>query len=883
MGADLGPGLGEGSGPGLGPGLGEGNGIRNGSASILPPSPPPPPPLPLKLLADGTSNPNPPTRAKSLPLLPPPPPPLPPSMNLKAKNTLPPPPPPLPVSKPKVLEEKSRPVVELVKDPNTEKLDQLKHLKRSQTKLKQVHWDKIENISNTLWSDSDDQNINKILDERGILAEIENSFKVKEVIVKKKRTETTKEPQSSKLTFLPRDLKQTFAINLHQFNTLSAVDFVKKVLSCDPEVTKASHVIEFFNNESAMELTPNLMKDLGPYSTNYKLGKTVSKKNPNELERYDRIYVELCYNLSSYWKARSRALFVAITYESDYNDIIYRLNLLQGGLDKLKSSKSLVEILALIKNIGNFMNDDSKIALGFKLSTLQRLRFLKDTTNKMSMMQYVEKTVRTHFPEYKDFANSLSDVNKIATLNIDDVQKSVEDFISLINSSSRQIKNGSLSDKSKLHPDDKIIEYFGKIMDHAQKKALDLKERFDYTMDNLETTMTYYAEDFNDKNSKNTFFMKFVSFVAEYKQAHMYNIRMEDEEKKRENRKKSSIKNSKHKKKKEIHESKMVEQIMKLSKEKHKKSSNNNLIGEITEENTDCDETLILDDEEKIEFSASLIQNENIKSKKEVEDKVDKKLEKENDVKSIKEEVKQDVEITKGLEDDVFGTVEVSDGSEEKIDIETKDVDDNDDDGTRNKKDGVVDDKEEQCEILNETTTNEELGVIEESENIQECNFNEEVRITENLGVHEEVVTNEEPEIKSEDATSEKDRVSEEPEIIEEIPIDEKVDEIKVNEEIEPNETEIKTYEESEDGLDDDGNENTDKTDGIESGENIKEIHDAEETAGSLSKEDEGAYEHKDNTQYIKESVETTGNTDKKEDSETFIQYTKRDNDLIDL
>ncbi|CAI8494341.1 unnamed protein product [Pichia kudriavzevii] len=585
-----GPGNGFGSGYGNGPDNDPGNGPSNGSGSHFPasfcglpiPSPPPPPPPPptlplhLRSVAKGTVS------------LPPPPPPLPPflkgcnktsSLLTSALPPPPPPPPPLPdnlkikktitsLPSPTEVEEESTVDEEKEKvDPNAELLDQLKSLKRAQTKLKQVHWDRIDNISNTLWKDLDDHSINKVLDERGILSQLEESFKIKEYKMKPKN-QKSKKTVSEKTTFLPRDLKQTFAINLHQFHSLSDVEFTKKVLHCDDEITKATNVIEFFNNETATEVTPTLLRDLAPYSTNIKIEGAKPKRDPNDLERYDRIYLELCYNLSSYWKARSRILFVSISYESDYLEINRKLDLLESGLNNIKSSKSLIEILALIKNMGNFMNDDSKIALGFRLSTLQRLRFLKDTTNKISLLHYIEATVRIHFPQYKDFTDELTDLKKISTLNIDELEKSVDDFTNLVRSCDEQLERGVLSDKSKLHPDDKIIEYSKGIIGKAKVKADTLKKRLATTLEFLESTMIYYAEEYSDRSSRNGFFMKFVTFVNEYKKAYLENIRREEVEK-NEHARKNAQHNSMNKEEEvKAQQNTLMKQLMVRLKEK---------------------------------------------------------------------------------------------------------------------------------------------------------------------------------------------------------------------------------------------------------------------------------------------------------------------------
>lgn len=188
------------------------------------------------------------------------------------------------------------------------------------------------------------------------------------------------------------------------------------------------------------------------------------------------------------------------------------------------------------------MNDDSKLALGFKLSTLQRLRFLKDSSNQYSLLHYIEKTVRRHFPEYKDFADELSNIKKVSTISVDELEKSVNDFDSLVSNCAKQIENGALSDESKLHPDDKIIEYVSKVIIKAEKRAMALKVHLSSVLGTMNDTMEYYAESFSETDSKNSFFMKFLVFINEYKKAYQENIRNEEEERNQE-RKKQALQN----------------------------------------------------------------------------------------------------------------------------------------------------------------------------------------------------------------------------------------------------------------------------------------------------------------------------------------------------
>jgi hypothetical protein len=80
--------------------------------------------------------------------------------------------------------------------------------------------------------------------------------------------------------------------------------------------------------------------------------------------------------------------------------------------------------------------------------------------------------------------------------------------------------------------------------------------------------MAFYAENYDDKGSKNSFFMKFVTFIGEYKQAHLQNIRMEEEENNKEKRQKILHEMMNKKKSVTSKESDIVEHLLDKLKEK---------------------------------------------------------------------------------------------------------------------------------------------------------------------------------------------------------------------------------------------------------------------------------------------------------------------------
>lgn len=406
-------------------------------------------------------------------------------------------------------------------------------------KLKQLHWDRIKDIQNTFWDDNriDDFDMIEKLEKLGILNDFEIQFKAYESKMKNRASQKSNEDTKSeekndldseipKISFLDNDMKHQFAINLHHFNSISTMEFISKVLNCE---VLSGTVLNFFLNDLINEITPTQMKNFGPYSKNIKMGHLIPKLDPNVLERHDRIYVELFYNLNHYWKPRTRCLLLATNYQFDYDSIVTKLDILDEVLIELNnSSNSFIKILEIIKTLGNFMNDESKMALGFKLGTLQRLKFLKNSSNKYTLLHYIERIIRTNFEEYQNFSVELQGINKVSTLNIDDLEREIKEFSQLCTNCIQSLTSGSLSQTEKHHPEDKIVQFMKPLIEPINELNVILIKRMDETLANLDKTMMFYGED--PEKEKNDFFMKFTLFIKDYQSVHNDNVRLEEEE-----------------------------------------------------------------------------------------------------------------------------------------------------------------------------------------------------------------------------------------------------------------------------------------------------------------------------------------------------------------
>lgn len=407
---------------------------------------------------------------------------------------------------------------------------------RPKKKLKQLHWEKFENdTSNSFWKNAKTETLASQLQSKGIFDEIESIFAAKEI----KKLATKKKEDIDKVSFLSRETAQQFSINLHTFNSISDEEFVAKVLRCDKSVIENTAVLEFFGKDEIAEVSNSMARNFEPYSTDYK-GEEISKpdKDPNELQRPDRIYVELIYNLQHYWKSRIRALNMIAFYEKDYEDLVNKLRSIDETVENIRNSVHLKRVFEVILTVGNYMNDSTKQAQGFRLNSLQRLSFMKDDKNSMTFLHYVEKIIRLQFPEVLGFVDELAKCMDTSKYSIEAIANDCKDYAQSIKNVQSSIDIGNLSDSSLFHPQDRILKVVLPTLPRAKRKAELLNDQSNYTMQEFDKIMRYFGEDPLDSFVRNSFISKFANFIKDFKRAQVENIKREDEMRIYEQRKK---------------------------------------------------------------------------------------------------------------------------------------------------------------------------------------------------------------------------------------------------------------------------------------------------------------------------------------------------------
>lgn len=458
---------------------------------------------------------------------PPPPPPPPPPIHINTSGSpIPSPPPPPPPPPPLMFSGKS--VSSMSPIITSSPFD---HLPRTKKKLKQLHWEKIDDIENSLWSDMNIEQFAEVFREKGIFDNIEDLFAAFEAKMNPKTIKADVEKKS----FLSAQHRQEFNICLQPLNKDSDMEIVTKILHCSQEILQRQKIMELLAKPELCEISNTLGKNLEPYSTEWNSKGIISKpdKDPNELARPDRIYVETFYNLNHYWRSRMRVLNVITSFKEDYQLLNKQLDLVEEATRSIESSESLKMLFEIILLLGNYMNTDNKKAFGFRLSTLQRLSFLKNHNNSMSFLQFLEKIVRKDFPEVQKFVNDLKAVKGASNISIEHLEKDCVSLISSVNNIDTSLTTGNLSNPGLFHPEDRFLKIVYREMPAMRREVNNLDNKKLIVLERFNTIMKYFKEDPDaDEFARNSFFKKFSDFLESYSKISVENIQSEALQKK---------------------------------------------------------------------------------------------------------------------------------------------------------------------------------------------------------------------------------------------------------------------------------------------------------------------------------------------------------------
>lgn len=309
------------------------------------------------------------------------------------------------------------------------------------------------------------------------------------------------------------------------------------IIHCDTDVLDNPVVMDFLQKDDLCNISDNTAKMMAPYSKDW-TGPDASKDNreldPNELTRQDQIYLYTAFELHHYWKSRMRALALTRSFEQDYEEITEKMRAVVGVSESLRDSVSLMNVLGLILDIGNYMNDANKQARGFKLSSLARLGMVKDDKNESTLADLVERIVRQQYPEWEDFAKDIEGVIAAQKINIEQLQADAKKYIDNIKNVQMSLDSGNLSDPKKFHPQDRVSQIVQRVMKDARFKAEQMQLYLEEMVRTYNDIMVFYGEDPADDNARRDFFSKLASFINEWKRSREKNIQLEEQRRRNE-------------------------------------------------------------------------------------------------------------------------------------------------------------------------------------------------------------------------------------------------------------------------------------------------------------------------------------------------------------
>jgi cytokinesis protein len=409
---------------------------------------------------------------------------------------------------------------------------------RPKKKLKALHWEKVDTPQVTVWANhapTTQEKEEKYLElsRKGVLDEVEKLFLAKET----KAIGAGAGKKSDKKQIISSDLRRTFHISMAKLSQVPVDEVIRSIIHCDKEILSNDVVMEFLQREDLCTIPENTAKLMAPYAKDWAgpdAIKAAPEQDPSELTREDQIYLHTAFELHYYWKSRMRALSLTRTFESEYDAISGQLREVVRVSESLRDSVTLMNVLGLILDIGNYMNDSNKQANGFKLSSLARLGMVKDDKNESTFADLVERIVRTQYPDWERFVDDIGGVVAAQKLNVEQLQLEAKRYIDNINNVQSSLDSGKLSDPKRFHPQDRVSQVVQRSMKEARRKAEQMQLYLDEMTRTYKDIMNFYGEDPTDENARRDFFSKLAVFVTEWKKSKEKNIAMEEARRKQE-------------------------------------------------------------------------------------------------------------------------------------------------------------------------------------------------------------------------------------------------------------------------------------------------------------------------------------------------------------
>jgi len=189
------------------------------------------------------------------------------------------------------------------------------------------------------------------------------------------------------------------------------------------------------------------------------------------------------------------------------------------ALKQVKSSGAFRSILSIVLTVGNYLNGSSNKgqADGFNLEVLNKLTSIKDSSNKISLMDYVIKLSSIKFPsEVKNLGSELSEMEHGSRVSAEEIKKDLAIL-------EKEIINAKFVAATILPDSDNasLVKFNTSIyqsITNAEAKLSSLKEKVQTTMEEFINLMVFFGIPLQKAKLVETeaFFKTIKEFVSSY-------------------------------------------------------------------------------------------------------------------------------------------------------------------------------------------------------------------------------------------------------------------------------------------------------------------------------------------------------------------------------
>lgn len=180
----------------------------------------------------------------------------------------------------------------------------------------------------------------------------------------------------------------------------------------------------------------------------------------------------------------------------------------------VRNSSKLRRLLEIILAFGNYMNSSKRgPAYGFKLSSLDTLCDTKSADKKMSLLHYIQETVRTKFHELNNFETELRFIEKAGQVSLENI---LTDITELGKGMEQAKKEHERCRDMRSHEGQAALAVLRDFLSNSEDKLKKLKAEMKTAQTAFGDVLEYYGES-SRTMAPNTFFSIFVRFTKTYK------------------------------------------------------------------------------------------------------------------------------------------------------------------------------------------------------------------------------------------------------------------------------------------------------------------------------------------------------------------------------